>query len=740
MKRILTLFVLTLSLQVSTAQVFWTEDFDFSACAAGCGLPYAGDNGSWTQATLSAPGDSPNRFYVSCAENGQAAGICGAGCGSDNSLHVGSAPSILGDIGAAFYSGDAGIGFGDATTNIRAESPTINCMGKTNITVSFNYIENGDLTIDNAQFWYFDGATWTPLFDLAKTSLCPSGQGLWTAYSMLLPASADNNSNVKIGYSWINNNDASGTDPSFAVDDITLSSPSSGPVASYSVSPSTICVGDVVTFTNTSTGGPFTSASWTFVGGTPSSSTSTGMATTTYSAPGTYTVQFVVNTASATDTVTGTVTVVSCASPPVASFTISATPICEGDCISFTNTSTSSAGSFTSGWVFAGASTGTSTSTSPTGICYPTAGTYTVTLIVNDVNGTDTATATVTVTACSTGPTALFSAADTICRGDCLSFNDMSTGAPTSWSWSFGGGTPTSSTAQNPTGICFGTNGTYTITLTATNAFGSDSYSETIVVQDCIAPSASFNIAAQQCLGYCVTPENTSTNATSYSWSMPGATPSTSTAFEPQICYYAVGSYTITLVASNASGSDTYTFNVTVDTVPVVTATPDFVEINLGDDASFTATANGPVYFAWTSADTASLGDTTQASITVTPTSPGTVVYYVYAVGGNGCAGIDTVIVEVTLTDVINVPNGFSPNGDGFNDELKVLGPGISSMKFLVYNRYGQEVFSSTDQTKGWDGTHKGKAVDPGVFAWYVEYILVNGITGSKKGNVTLIK
>src|SRR5690554_7647433 len=56
----------------------------------------------------------------------------------------------------------------------------------------------------------------------------------------------------------------------------------------------------------------------------------------------------------------------------------------------------------------------------------------------------------------SFGPTAAF-AVDTmvVCKGDCISFTDLSTGDPTSWSWSFQGAEPSTSTAQNPTNICF---------------------------------------------------------------------------------------------------------------------------------------------------------------------------------------------------------------------------------------------------------------------------------------------
>jgi hypothetical protein len=206
----------------AAATTFWTETFDGAACPAtsGCDPSLIG----WTSVSLGGEGGNANRFYVSCQENGNASGACGSGCGSDQSLHIGNVST---SSAAAFWcpSGDCGASY-DASgageiSNKRAESPVINCSGRSNITAAFNYIENGQGGSDNATFWYYDGASWTQLDDMSKVVLC-SGQGTWTSRSILLPVSADNNPNVKIGFVWVNNGDGAGSDPSFAVDDITL--------------------------------------------------------------------------------------------------------------------------------------------------------------------------------------------------------------------------------------------------------------------------------------------------------------------------------------------------------------------------------------------------------------------------------------------------------------------------------------------------------------------------------------
>ncbi len=228
---------LSIGTYTPTSGPFWTETFT-NGCTTGCpGSAYVGSNGAWT-ITNGANGTSPNDWFVSCAENGMPAGSCGAACGSNQTLHIANTASTTlacffcpaGDCGAAYDANGPG-GFAcsfcpvtcnnTVTTDKRAESPVINCTGKTGITLSFNYIEGGQTTLDNATVWYFDGAVWAQIDDPPKVVLC-SGQGTWTARTITLPASADNNPNVKIGFRWVNNEDGAGADPSFAVDEIKL--------------------------------------------------------------------------------------------------------------------------------------------------------------------------------------------------------------------------------------------------------------------------------------------------------------------------------------------------------------------------------------------------------------------------------------------------------------------------------------------------------------------------------------
>lgn len=144
-----------ISFSFANAQTtFWTETFT-NGCTSLC-TTFTGVNGGWTITSTGTNGAKANTWFFSCAENGNAAGQCGSGCnGSDASMHVGN---IAGSPAAAFFcpTGDCGAAY-DATnaqvvTNKRAESPTINCSGKSNITISFNYMERGQGTSDDATF------------------------------------------------------------------------------------------------------------------------------------------------------------------------------------------------------------------------------------------------------------------------------------------------------------------------------------------------------------------------------------------------------------------------------------------------------------------------------------------------------------------------------------------------------------------------------------------------------------
>ncbi len=242
--------MLFISVKAFTQTPFWTEDFGTGCNAEQLATSYVGPNGSWTIVNTGTNQTSANTWFISATENGNAPGQCGSGCGNDRSLHLGALNSPLGsDLGAAYYEGLQGFCgfFPCAATNKRVESPTINCTGIYDITISFSYIEGGN-AIDNATMWLYDGVSWSLWLDLGKTfSAGCSPQGLWTGFTAGLPSYVFNNPNVKIGFQWTNNDDGDATDPSFAVDDIELSADVNVDI----IPPQLTCIGDQVFEANT---------------------------------------------------------------------------------------------------------------------------------------------------------------------------------------------------------------------------------------------------------------------------------------------------------------------------------------------------------------------------------------------------------------------------------------------------------------------------------------------------------
>jgi gliding motility-associated-like protein len=88
------------------------------------------------------------------------------------------------------------------------------------------------------------------------------------------------------------------------------------------------------------------------------------------------------------------------------------------------------------------------------------------------------------------------------------------------------------------------------------------------------------------------------------------------------------------------------------------------------------------------------------------------------------------------------IPTGFSPNGDGINDEFKIVKHlNIRSMSyFKVFNRWGEKIYTTTDINKGWDGSYEGQPSPSGVYVWYVEAFTYDNERIVQSGNVTLIR
>jgi PKD repeat protein len=435
-----------------------------------------------------------------------------------------------------------------------------------------------------------------------------------------------------------------GSDTEIKTDYITVT-PTLPPVANFTSSTTTASVGQNVTFTDQSTNNP-TSWSWTFAGGTPATSTDQNPVVV-YNTPGTYTVSLTAANSAGSDSVTKTdymtVTLQYCSSQgntydqewiqrvqvgPLdnssgmagySDFTYITTNLTAGDSYDVTLTPDFNGGPWTEHWkiwidfnvdgdfedsgeeVFYDSSTTiiTGNLTIPAGVnCvtrmrvsmkYNSAPTPCESFSYGEVEDY-----TVNITPGAQPPVADFTADNTtITEGDSVNFTDLSTNNPDTWDWTFNGGTPAASTVQNPT-VTYYSPGTYTVTLIVTNAYGSDT--ETKVDYITVNPAgqppvADFTASATTIEeGDSVTFTDQSTNSPdTWDWTFTGGTPGTSTQQNPIVTYNTPGTYTVTLIDTNAYGSDTETkvdyITVLAQTCPGTINNPGF---ETGDFSNWT--------------------------------------------------------------------------------------------------------------------------------------------------------
>ena len=169
-------------------------------------------------------------------------------------------------------------------------------------------------------------------------------------------------------------------------------------------------------------------------------------------------------------------------------------------------------------------------------------------------------------------------------------------------------------------------------------------------------------------------------------------------------------------------------------------ATPETTLIDLGGSVGLTLDVEPGIivdHITWTPPDGLSCTDCTDpvASPVVTTT------YVVAVTSTDGCVSYDTVTVMVRQPcGEIFVPTIFSPNEDGLNDLECVMGGCIVSLDFTIYNRWGEVVFTSDNQSDCWDGTFRGKPVQTGVYVYKLKATISTGESISQSGNINVTR
>jgi gliding motility-associated-like protein len=115
--------------------------------------------------------------------------------------------------------------------------------------------------------------------------------------------------------------------------------------------------------------------------------------------------------------------------------------------------------------------------------------------------------------------------------------------------------------------------------------------------------------------------------------------------------------------------------------------------------------------------------------------------YFLYTISAEGCRKRSTIFIKRYAGPELYVPNAFSPNNDGVNEVLRVKPIGIKSFGyFAVFNRWGQQVFRSSNYYEGWDGTIGGKQAEPGTYVFVAQAVDYKGRPMVRKGTVILLR
>jgi len=387
-------------------------------------------------------------------------------------------------------------------------------------------------------------------------------------------------------------------------------------------------------------------------------------------------------------------------------------------------------------WDFGDGST--STLDEPTHV-YADTGSYTVMLIVNPgFTCADTAIGIINLYNTLTADYDFIAG----CSGTPVQFTDASisteAGDIVSWSWNFDDGG--SSTLEDPAHE-YADGGTYSVILTVMTDVGCQStITYDVFVES--GPNVSF-LAEDVCQNFPVEFINTTTIATGtitgYLWDFGDG--ETSTEEEPIHYYDAPGTYTVTLISYSANGcTDTLQQDVYIGELPFADAGPDQTVLYL---AEFNLDGDGVGSYEWTPVLDGlyeSFSDYNAANPTVELEE--TTTFYLTVTSPDGCTETDTVTIYVEDIPIVDVPTAFSPNGDGVNDNITLFHHDISELDmFIIYNRWGEEVFTTTDlNTVGWNGRIGDTEAELGTYVYVIVAKDTGGAAVNKQGNFTLVR
>jgi len=336
----------------------------------------------------------------------------------------------------------------------------------------------------------------------------------------------------------------------------------------------------------------------------------------------------------------------------------------------------------------------------------------------------------------NTVPTSAFNLSpnDTICLDAQLTLTYAGNATTNAvYSWNFSGGNVVSGSGQGPYQVNWNTPSLYSLSLhVSENGCNSDTTYKSVTVLPIPVINISSDIT-QGCKPITVNFTDLTPDAAHWNWTFSGGNPGTSTVENPtNIVYNNAGSFNVTLNVVNIYGcANTTTFNnfITAYPVPVADFTFSPTVGTPGLPIIFSSSSSVATIWNWDFGDAAT---STEQNPSHAYAQTGYHTIWLVVETAHGC--IDSTSKEILIID-IKIPNVFTPNGDGINDNFVISGiEYVPDCQLLIFNRWGKKVYESAYYKNDWDG---GKYADG---TYYYIFTLPQGIHEPYHGTVTIVR
>lgn len=334
------------------------------------------------------------------------------------------------------------------------------------------------------------------------------------------------------------------------------------------------------------------------------------------------------------------------------------------------------------------------------------------------------------------------SAAD-VCEGNALVLTYTGNGQSTAtYDWSFDGGNATGS-GNGPITVSWDNAGTKTISLTVTQqSCVSEAVQTTVNVN--AMPAADFSTGITSgCVPLSVDFSDASANTvsgTTWSWDFGSAGSATGTS--ASTTFAEQGLYDVRLTVTNPGGCvSEKVVSALVDAWPnpvsAFETTPEVVSMK-NPKVNFHSTSAGEsLSFLWNTGDGITYSD---SAFTHTYADSGYYQASLTVINKYGCPDVFEKTIFISPRYMLRIPNAFTPNGDGLNDEFKVNGNGVKEFRINIYNRWGALVYTSNDINESWKGETSGNKTLPGSYIYHIFFRDENDEVSEYQGSFFLMR